>query len=521
MVTSSPRRYQAGLLLAVTLTGMAVLILEITAARILTPYFGNSIYTFASVISTILAALALGYYAGGRLADRNPSDRLFYGLILAAGVTVLLLQLLRLSLLPALAHRLSMIDGPLVVSLLLFLLPALLLGTLSPFAIKLLHRRFGDAGVGRAAGLVFFFSTVGSIAGSLLAGFVLIPWLGVGRILVGVSGGLLLLGAFGLLIYARAQRIAVGAVLLVGLLAAGASTRLEPGPGVGVQLRFEGLYEQIVVRDYTWRGRPARLLLQDRNISGGLFLDDGRMTFDYTKYFDLYRLYTPRLERALAIGGGAYTVPRAILRDVPWAIVDVAEIEPALLPVAQRYFDLPDSPRLHNHVIDGRRFLRDSPHRYDLIFVDVYRAFASVPMQFTTREFFALARRRLAADGIIVVNVYGSLGDELRPLLEAVAVTMRSELPRVRVIASDDPHGERLQNFIFVGHNASPGDAADRLRAAAGTEFAYPELRSVGAREVLRAAEVGPEALLLSDDYAPVERFAARLLRRYVADWSK
>ncbi len=214
-------------------------------------------------------------------------------------------------------------------------------------------------------------------------------------------------------------------------------------------------------------------------------------------------------------------MPRAILRDAPEVIVDVAEIEPALLPLARRYFDLPDSSRLQNHVIDGRRFLHDSPHRYDLIFVDVYRAFASVPMQFTTREFFRLARQRLAANGIIIVNVYGSLADELRPLLEALAATMRSELPRVRVIATEDPYGEQLQNFIFVGHNASPGDAGDRLRAAADTEFAYPELHRVGAREVLAEADIGVRALLLSDDYAPVERFAARLLRRYVADRSR
>lgn len=516
MAVSPRRAYQAGLLVAVTLTGMAVLILEITAARILTPYFGNSIYTFSSVISTILAALALGYYAGGRLADRNPSDRLFYALILLAGFTVLLLQLLRVGLLPVLAYRLSMIDGPLIVSLSLFLLPALLLGMLSPFAIKLLHRHAGDAGVGRAAGLVFCFSTVGSIAGSLLAGFVLIPWLGVGRILVGVSAGLLALGALGMLGHARAGRLAVGLVALGGLLAVAASTRLEPGAEVGVQDRFEGLYEQIVVRDYTWRGRPARLLLQDRNISGGLFLDDGRMAFDYTKYFDLYRLFTPRLERALAIGGGAYTVPRAILRDAPGAIVDVAEIEPALLPLARRYFDLPDSPRLRNHVVDGRRFLRDSSQLYDLIFVDVYRAFASVPMQFTTREFFALAQQRLAPDGVIVVNVYASLGDELRPLLEALVATMRSELPRVYAIAVDEPRGDTLQNFILLGHKAASDSARVELRAAATTDFAYPELRLAGEREIVFEPAAIARALQLSDDFAPVERYAARLLRRYV-----
>lgn len=521
MVVTSPRRYQAGLLLAVALTGMAVLIIEITAVRILTPYFGNSIYTFASVISTILAALALGYYCGGWVADRNPSERLFYALILFAGFAVLLLQLLRVAVLPPLALRLSMIDGPLIVSLLLFLLPALLLGTLAPFAVKLLHRRLGDNAVGRAAGLVFFYSTVGSIAGSLLAGFVLIPELGVSRILVGVSGGLLLLGAFGLLIHGFAHRSGLGALVLAGLLAGVASDRLEPAPASGVLAQIDGLYERIVVRDIDYRNRPARLLLQDRNINGGLFLDDGRMAFDYTRYFDLYRLFTPRLERALAIGGGAYTVPRAILRDSAQAIVDVAEIEPALLPLARRYFDLPDSPRLHNHVIDGRRFLHDSPHRYDLIFVDVYRAFASVPMQFTTREFFALARQRLAPEGVVIVNVYGSLADELRPLLEAVHATMRAELPSVYVIATEDPNSEKLQNFIFVGHNAQGTGQRVDWRTATGTDFSYPELRRVAGLQIFTAGSDDDRGPLLTDDFTPVEKYAARLLRRYAQQASR
>ena len=128
--------YRFCLLATVTLTGMALLIIEITAARMLTPYFGNSIFTFSSVISIILGALAIGYYLGGRLADRNPSEAVFYSLILCSGVTVLLLQALNQWLLPHLGYRLSMIHGPLLISPLLFLLPALLLGSLSPFAIK-------------------------------------------------------------------------------------------------------------------------------------------------------------------------------------------------------------------------------------------------------------------------------------------------------------------------------------------------------------------------------------------------
>src|SRR5207302_10871836 len=128
-----------------------------------------------------------------------------------------------------------------------------------------------------------------------------------------------------------------------------------------------------------YRNRTARILMQDLNVSGGLVLDGGGIAFAYTRYFDLYRLFTPELKTALAIGGGAYTVPRSILHDSPRAIVDVAEIDPSLHALALRYFDLPDDARLKNHVIDGRRFLHDTEERYELIVSDANRSFISAP----------------------------------------------------------------------------------------------------------------------------------------------
>lgn len=511
------RGYQYSLLATVTLTGMAVLIIEITATRMLTPFFGNSIFTFSSVISTILAALSLGYYFGGRIADRKPSDILFYAVITASGFSVLLLQLLNVSLLPAIAYELSMIDGPLIVSLLLFLLPALLLGMLSPFAITLLHRSRADNAVGSAAGLVFFWSTLGSIAGSLAAGFLLIPAFGVSQIVIGVGLGLVLLGAVGLLLQARRrQALAVGTILL-GLICAFVLNGMNQAQRFAAIYSAEGLYEKIVIRDIPYQGRSARILLQDRNINSGMYLDDGRMAFDYTRYFDLYRLFVPELKRALAIGGGAYSVPKAILRDSPAALVDVAEIEPALIGLAQQYFGLPRDSRLSNHVIDGRRFLHDSKQRYDLIFLDVYRSFAAVPMQFTTVEFFQLAADRLNDNGVLISNYFGSLAVDTRPLVYSIHKTMRSVFAEVYLIASVDPASESLQNFIFIGHKKAASGRRVDLNRALDTEFSYPRLRQIASLEMKPGAEDVNGAALLTDNYAPVEFYAAKIIRKYAA----
>jgi spermidine synthase len=490
-----------GLLLSVTLAGMAVLVIEITAMRMLAPYFGNSIFTISSVIGIILAALGLGYYLGGSLADRRPSAAWFFSLIVAAGFSVLLLQFLNAVLLPGIAYRLSLIDGPLIVSFLMFFLPAMFLAMLSPFAITLLHAREGGKGVGNASGLVFFWSTLGSIAGSLATGFVLIPHLGIGSIVAGTGSGLVLLGGAGLLAARKPKILPVGLALL-GLLS---GIVLRHGGTVRSDVyAADGLYDRIVIRDIPLRGRGARILLQDLNVSGGLYLDDGSMAFDYTKYFDLYRLFTPELKSALAIGGGAYTVPRSILHDSPRATVDVAEIDPSLHALALRYFDLPGDARLRNHVTDGRRFLHDTQERYDLIFSDAYRSFVSAPPQFATLEFFRLARSRLRENGVLIANFYGSLAPETRATICSVLRTMRAAFPQVYVIATANPASEELQNFIFVGHNAPDPERRAGLGRAAALEWRAPD-------SLLDAYPV------LTDDFAPVEYFAANAIRRYDA----
>jgi spermidine synthase len=513
----SARSHRFGLLLSVALAGMAVLIIEITALRMLAPFFGNSIFTISSVIGIILAALGLGYYLGGSLADRKPSAAWFFSLIVIAGFSVLLLQFFNAVVLPGIAYKLSLIDGPLIASFLMFFLPALFLAMLSPFAIALLHARDAGEGVGNASGLVFFWSTLGSIAGSLGTGFLLIPRWGIGDIVAGTGLGLVLLGCAGLLATRKPPKILPAGLALLGLISGIALTHAGRAEGRSVVFAADGLYDKIVIRDIPLRGRSARVLLQDLNVSGGLYLDDGGMAFDYTKYFDLYRLFTPELKTALAIGGGAYSVPRSILRDSPRAIVDVAEIDPSLHALALRYFDLRDDARLRNHVIDGRRFLHDTAERYDLIFSDAYRSFISAPPQFATLEFFRLARSRLKEDGVLIANFYGSLAPDTRATIYSVLRTMRAAFPRVYAIATVGPASEELQNFIFIGHNSSNPEKRTDLRQAAALEFAYPMLRGVAALELRPTDALLDSHPLLTDDFAPVEYYAANAIRRYDA----
>ena len=159
----------------VFITGACVLVVEVVATRILSPFYGNTIFTVSSVISVILAALSLGYYVGGRLSDRHPNLRWFFGLITISGVSLLFFHLLGIMLLPFLGKVLSISSGPLISSIFLFFFPAFLLGMLSPYAVKLQSVYFPQQGIGSVSGNIFFWSTLGSIIGSLLTGFVFIP----------------------------------------------------------------------------------------------------------------------------------------------------------------------------------------------------------------------------------------------------------------------------------------------------------------------------------------------------------
>ncbi len=499
----------------VFLTGASVLIVEVLAVRVLSPYYGNTIFTVSSVISVILFALSVGYYAGGALADRRPSLSWFFGIILASGLLLLALHVLGTLVLPPLSAALSISVGPLVSSAILFLLPALLLGTLSPYAVKLQSLNVPEQGVGRVAGTIFFWSTLGSITGSLLAGFVLIPNFGVDRILIANGIGLSLLGFVPLVILGvRRTRMSAALVALVLVLAAAwwASASVSGEVVYGK----DSPYQKITIYEGEYYGRPSRFLLLDRSESGAMFLDSDDPTdlvYDYTKYYALYKIFTPRVTHALVLGGGAYSIPKALLSELPNVIVDVAEIEPSFFDLAKRYFGATDSPRLRNYVQDGRRFLYDSDVQYDLIFGDVYYSYFSVPPQFTTQEFFALARERLAPGGVFIANMIGDLSRRQPSLIMAEIKTFQTIFPNSYFFAVDAPEkADLVQNITLVGYNS------DRIVDPAGpdvTSHPDPLIRFIRykALDVDRRFELSAYPLL-TDNFSPVEYLTAKVLQR-------
>ena len=494
----------------VFLTGAGVLVVEIVATRILSPYFGSTIFTVSSVISVVLAALSLGYYIGGRFADRTPTWRAFYSLVLAGGVSVFMLYWLQVLLLPSLGNLLPLTFGPLVASVLLLFVPSFTLGMLSPFAIKLQQLAVKNQGIGTISGEIFFYSTLGSIFGSLLAGYVLIPHLGVRSTLIGVGVVLVVLGIVPLLALGGDKRFLRKLCLLIGF---GVVLSFVINPAQAAVYSHDGVYEKIAIRDGTFNGQPARFLFQDRSASGAMYLNSDELVYDYTRYYAVHELFTPHVNRALIIGGGSYSIPKAFLNDLPHATVDVSEIEPSLVELAEKYFNLPkDNPRLNHFIEDGRRHLRDAKEPYDVIFGDAYHSLYSVPTHLTTKEFFSTVHDKLKPQGIFIMNIIGSLDPEPPSVVLSEIRTLKEVFPNVYLFAVDSPHLSEVQNLVVVAHKSDQKMTFDQHAMQSSR---HQVIRNLPAQQVDLERLDFSHYPLLTDDFAPVEYWTAQLLRRH------
>lgn len=501
--------------LTVFLTGASVLIVEIVAVRVFAPYYGNTIFTVSGVISVILGALSLGYWIGGKLADRHPAPQWFFGSILAGGVALLISYVLGVFALPALSMVLPITLGPLISALVLFFIPTMILGTLSPYAVKLQSVSMPNQGIGNTAGSIFFWSTIGSIVGSLATSFYLIPHFGIDMILVGNALFLFLLGLIPLIMLDKRVVRTYVFVFIVPFMFMWALALMLVGHDKALALYSkDGLYEKIVIKDAVYGGRPTRFFMQDMSNSGAMYLDTNDpldLVFDYTKYYALYQIFLPQVKHALVIGGGAYSIPKALVAELPEATVEVAEIEPSLPALGKQYFQLTDTPRLVTHIEDGRRLLQATDKTYELIYSDVYYSLFSVPAQFTTQEFFSIAKDRLADDGVFIANMIGDLSRREPSFIMTEMKTFQTVFPNSYFFAVDSPQSTATQNIIFVGYKS---DKKIDMHSDAILSHKDAIIRALLEKVIdMRRYEVSPYPIL-TDTFSPVENLSATVVRK-------
>jgi spermidine synthase len=499
------------LLLASLVTGSAVLVLELLGTRVIGPYYGASVYVWSSLIGVTLAALALGYWAGGYTADRWPHVTSFAVEVTAAAFFVLMIPPMHKAVLSA-TTPLGLKAGALVSAAVLFGPPLVLLSMTGPVAISLVTSEFGL--LGRGVGRIYGVSTLGSMLGAIVTGFVLIPTFSARAILSGMALGLLALGVIGLLLARRVGIAVASAVAGIGLalLLAG-----SPAPPSNLVYMTNSFYGELKVLD-----------VQERRVLFINGLDNGfvnRRTYEsstsYTSYVAYLRLARPQARRALCIGLGVGSIPRSL--HARYGIdAEVAEIDPQVAAIARRYFDFPaDIPVF---VEDGRMFVERAQAAYDLVFLDAFSSDVH-PFHLFTREFFASVDRILERGGILAINLVAfPYGEHAGAWLSAYR-TIAERFRFVRVFKGQDVRPEetdRWANLLLVASHEPLPDPA--VLTASGKDDA-DVLATMAARELLpENAGGGDHGFVLTDDYNPMDDLQRELFvawRRHVIENTK
>ncbi|MFA6036324.1 MAG: fused MFS/spermidine synthase [Candidatus Micrarchaeia archaeon] len=487
------------LALTVFVTGAAVMVVEVLGSRVLAPYFGSSLITWTSIISVILASLSIGYYLGGKMADRRPALEGFAFTSFLAGAFIALIPLLsRLS--EILWTAFGTLWGSLFASLLFFAVPSALLGIVSPYAVRLNTERMEE--VGSSAGRLYALSTVGSIVGTLAAGFYLIPNFGVKAILLGTSAVLLLLPV--LLLGRRIAPVAIAALAVV--LAANIATGGGHEAGNIVLYEADSQYYHVKVVDVP--ASSSRFLYLDRQLASGMNMSDNGLLFAYTKHTVLaYELVKP--DSVLFIGMGSGTEAMQLRKNFPDAKIEVAELDPLLTGISKEYFGFQEDEKMEVSTGDARNFVRNGKGKYDIIRIDVFTSQDSIPFHLTTREALGEIKARLRDDGLVVTNIISALEGPGSEFFRAEYSTYKEEFRNVEVLGIQPEKPETPQNIVLL---ASDGDY---LNAGAIRKIGEnrPELAAYAGHLVgeEKLAEAGGP--VLSDDYAPVESMLAGLQR--------
>jgi spermidine synthase len=478
--------------------GIGTLATEIAASRLLAPYFGSSTIVWANIIGLILIYLSLGYWLGGKIADRRPDPRLLGMLILIAAASIAVLPFISQPILDLTIRGLDAVSvgavvGSFFAALALFAVPITLLGCVAPFAIRLAIADVETAG--SVAGRLYAISTVGSILGTFLSAIVLIPLIGTQRTMLGSAA---ILTASAALLLGRRWQLATVAV--AALLAIPAGT-IKASEGLVFETESTYQYIQIVERE-----DQSRVLQLNEGVAvhsvwrAGTVLTGGE--------WDMFLVVPPLLERPvermLVIGNAGGTIARAFGELYPGVVIDGVEIDPEVSEAGRRYLGLEDNPNLNVIDEDGRPYLQLTNERYDVIVVDAYRQ-PYIPFYLATREFFELTRERLTEGGILALNVAAVPGDDR--LSRAVGSTVLAAFPQAW-------RWKPLRfNELMLGFDA-PVERETLVSRVRGVNPRVDVLADLFASEVEPVAQVEDP---LTDDRAPVEWLTDRMIVEHIA----
>ena len=505
----------------VFVSGLSVMAVEMTALRLLAPYFGTSLWITTILIGSMMGFLSLGYWLGGRYGDRSAELR---GLCRTTALAALFVLLLPFAARPILQGSSAVLWGAihsdtalsvsggvravalgLLATLSLIAIPVTLMGMVSPWAVRLAVRRVESTG--QVVGRLYALSTLGSILGSFLPALVLVPLLGVRHTFLAVGGVFLVVSAVGL---CGGVRGVATALIPIGL------ALLPQGlvrPIDGLVTETESLYHfiQVVQKSYGGCAAANHLYLNEGIAVHSVSCLDAdqpiRGNWAYAAAAPLYRQDPQSTRQVLNIGLAGGTMARHILAAFPDAHVDGVEIDGEVVAVGKRYFD-DAHPRITTYVMDGRVFLQNTDKRYDVILVDAYRQ-PYIPFHLATVEFWREVHEHLSDDGVMAMNV-ASVRGVSQELVRMIYRTLREVFPSVHYVKA-----LRSNDMLYATCRPTDPLLMWRNLESMGYPGNFALIRRGLKRKIRGELEGWESARLLTDDQAPVELIWEKMALEY------
>jgi spermidine synthase len=491
------------LIITAVICGAQVMVVEVLGSRVIGPFFGVSLFVWTSLITVTLIALAAGYAVGGVLSDRKSTPDYLYGIILLSGLLVLLIPPSKGVVIKA-CQPLGLRMGSFVSSSILFGPSLFLLGCVSPYIVKVAAKELRN--IGRTVGIFYAVSTVGSVLGTMLTGFVLIAYFGVSRIFIFVGVTLIVLSASYFLIFRRKWIFLLSLFLVIPLLIPHAETlkskTLPNGTMVTEVFSKDSYYGKVKVVDYSFSIFNTRELLIDGPVQGRVDKYTKTAAFSYLYMMHLLPLsINPDGKTCLVIGLGAGVLPMMYKRS--GVISDVVDIDPLVVEVAEKYFGFKSSGDIF--ISDARYFLASSRKKYDYIMLDVFNG-DTTPSHVMSLEAFRLMKERLTERGVLTINMAGSLKRDTF-ITASVIKTLKEVFDTVEIFFTGPlEKAEESSNLAVLAYNF-PSVTVDndvlndhyvhilvreKVEEAFGKKFKFPS---------------DIEAIVLTDEYNPIEIF--------------
>ncbi|PCI98539.1 MAG: hypothetical protein COB15_05760 [Flavobacteriales bacterium] len=427
--------------------GGAVMCVELCSAKILSPYFGTSIYVWAAVLGITLTALMSGYYLGGYISSKNKKTSIIYWLMLIGGFLVTITPIISDIILP-ITINLSLLTGT-VISLMFFLfVPLMLFGAVSPLIINLLTNNAKESG--KSSGNVYAISTLGGIIITFTVGFYTLPQFGITYTLYGYGIMVMGISTF-LFIKTKAFKPRVSIIFLIGILSLNFQNRFETKE---VIYQSEGILGEVKVVDRTLYNHNEKIHknyreLMVNNISQTI-MDKDFPEISYWNYVDvlMYNIksYSNKGKKALLLGLGGGTLYTQ-LKKINMTI-DVVEIDERIEQIAKKYFNI--NKDVNVVVDDARHYINITQKKYDVVIYDLYHS-ETPPIHLMTKEAFGEIKNKLTKNGILVVNFYGFIKGSRGKAARSIYKTLLDQKFDVRLMATAGT--EESRNLLFICSN--------------------------------------------------------------------